>query len=119
MELYQLENFIAVVEERSFTRAAERVFRTEGAVSVAIRKLEEEIGVPLLVRDSHDCLLTEAGEELLEYARRMIVLRDRLTRSMDGFRNLSAGRVRIAAHESAAEYLLAAPLTEFNVQHPS
>jgi DNA-binding transcriptional LysR family regulator len=119
MELYQLENFIAVVEEHSFTRAAERVFRTQGAVSVAIRKLEEEIGVPLLVRDSHDCLLTEAGQELFEYARRMIDLRDRLTRSMDDFRNLSAGTVSIAAHESAAEYLLGAPLAEFNVQHPN
>jgi DNA-binding transcriptional LysR family regulator len=119
MELYQLENFVAVVEEHSFTRAAERVFRTQGAVSVAIRKLEDEIGVPLLVRDSHDCLLTEAGEELLGYARRMIELRDRLTRSMVDFRNLSAGSVSIAAHESAAEYLLAAPLAEFNVQYPN
>ena len=97
---------MAVVEEHSFTRAAERVFRTQGAVSVAIRKLEDEIGVPLLVRDSHDCLLTEAGKELVEYARRMIELRDRLTRSMTDFRNLAAGRVSVAAHESAAEYLL-------------
>jgi DNA-binding transcriptional LysR family regulator len=119
MELYQLENFVAVVEEHSFTRAAERVFRTQGAVSVAIRKLEDEIGVPLLVRDSHDCLLTEAGKKLLEYARRMIELRDRLTRNMGDFRKLATGSVSIAAHESAAEYLLAEPLAEFNVQYPS
>jgi DNA-binding transcriptional LysR family regulator len=119
MELYQLENFVAVVEEHSFTRAAERVFRTQGAVSVAIRKLEDEIGLPLLVRDRHDCLLTEAGEQLFEYARRMIELRNRLTKSMVDFRNLSTGSVSIAAHESAAEYLLAAPLSEFNLQYPN
>ena len=52
MEFYQLEHFVAVVEEHSFTRAAERVFRTQGAVSVAIRKLEEELGVPLMLRDT-------------------------------------------------------------------
>ena len=119
MELYQLEHFVAVVEEHSFTRAAERVFRTQGAVSVAIRKLEEEVGIPLMVRDSHEHTLTEAGQALLAYARRMIELRDKLNNSMADFRTLSAGRVSIAAHESAAEYLLPAPLAEFFVQHPN
>src|SRR5260370_32691994 len=50
MELMQLEMFVAVVEERSFLRAAERVFRTQPAVSIGLRKLEERIGVPLLDR---------------------------------------------------------------------
>jgi DNA-binding transcriptional LysR family regulator len=72
MELYQLEHFVAVVEERSFTRAAERMLRTQGAVSVAIRKLEEELGVQLMVRDSHECALTEGGHALLAYARPII-----------------------------------------------
>jgi DNA-binding transcriptional LysR family regulator len=118
MELYQLENFVAVVEERSFTKAAVRVFRTQGAVSVAIRKLEDEIGVPLLVRDSHECLLTEAGAELLPYARRMLGLREKMTRSMLEFRTLGVGKVSIAAHESAAEYLLPAALAEFSAKNP-
>jgi DNA-binding transcriptional LysR family regulator len=118
VELYQLEQFVAVVQARSFTRAAERVFRTQGAVSVAIRKLEEEVGIPLLVRDSRECLLTEAGEELLAYATRMLGLRDELTRNMMEFKNLGMGTVSIAAHESAAEYLLPSALAEFNVQNP-
>jgi DNA-binding transcriptional LysR family regulator len=119
MELYQLEHFVAVVEEHSFTRAAERVFRTQGAVSVAVRKLEEGLGVPLIVRDSHECELTEAGHALLAYARRMIELRDQMQRSMTDYRNLAAGRVSIAAHESAAEYLLRAPLAAFHTHHPT
>jgi DNA-binding transcriptional LysR family regulator len=119
MELYQLEDFVAVVEEHSFTRAAERVCRTQGAVSVAIRKLEEEVGVPLIVRDTHDCALTSAGRELLAYARGMIDLRDKMTRSMSDYRNLAAGRVSIAAHESAAEYLLRAPLAAFHKRYPA
>lgn len=119
MELYQFEDFVAAVEEQSFTKAAERVFRTQGAVSVAIRKLEEELGVPLMVRDSRECVLTEAGQALLAHARHMIELRDKIRRSMGDFRNLVAGRVSIAAHESAAEYLLPAPLAAFYTQHPS
>lgn len=117
MELYQLEHFVAVVEERSFTRAAERVFRTQGAVSVSVRKLEEELGVPLMVRDSHECALTEAGQTFLSYARQMIELRNSMGRTMGDFRNLAAGCVRIASHESAAEYLLPAPLAAFYTQY--
>jgi len=119
MEFYQLEQFVAVVEEHSFTRAAERVFRTQGAVSVAIRKLEEELGVPLMVRDSHECALTEAGEAFLTYARRMIDLRNGMRRTMGDFRTLAAGCVRIASHESAAEYLLPAPLAAFYLRYPN
>lgn len=119
MEFYQLEHFVAVVEEHSFTRAAERVFRTQGAVSVAIRKLEEEVGVPLMVRDSHECVLTEAGEAFLTYARRLIDLRNGMRRTMQDFKTLAAGCVRIASHESAAEYLLPAPLAAFYRRYPN
>ena len=119
VELYQLEHFVAVVEEHSFTKAAQRVFRTQGAVSVTIRKLEEEVGVSLIVRDSHECVLTEAGQALLVYARRMIELRDKMQRTMLDFRCLAAGHVSIAAHESAAQYLLPEPLAAFYAQHPN
>ena len=61
MEFYQLEHFLAVADEGGFTRAAERVFRSQAAVSVAIRKLEDELGVALIHRDNHECELTAAG----------------------------------------------------------
>jgi DNA-binding transcriptional LysR family regulator len=118
VELYQLENFIAVVEEHSFTRAADRVLRTQAAVSVAIRKLEEEIGVPLVTRDSHECTLTEAGHVMLTYARRIIESRDEMQHCLAEFTSLATGRVKIAAHESAAQYLLPAPLAAFHAEHP-
>jgi DNA-binding transcriptional LysR family regulator len=119
MELYQLEHFIAVVEEHSFTKGADRVFRTQGAVSVTIRKLEEEVGVPLVVRNPHECTLTEAGHALLEHAQRIVRLSHELQSRMADIRNLVSGRVTIAAHESAAHYLLSAPLTAFHLQHPN
>jgi DNA-binding transcriptional LysR family regulator len=118
MELYQLEHFIAVVEEHSFTKGADRVFRTQGAVSVTIRKLEEEVGVPLVVRNPHECSLTEAGHALLGYAQRIVRLNHELQSRMADIRNLVSGRVTIAAHESAAHYLLSAPLTAFHLRHP-
>ncbi len=77
MELMQLEMFVAVVEERSFVRAAERVFRTQPAVSIGLRKLEGRIGVPLLDRSHRRSgRLTPAGEVLYEYASRILGLRD-------------------------------------------
>jgi DNA-binding transcriptional LysR family regulator len=118
MELYQLEDFIAVVEERSFTRAAERVLRTQAAVSVAIHKLEEEVGVSLMTRDAHECTLTEAGQVTLMYARRIIETRSEMRRRLAEFTSLATGRVTVAAHESAVQYLLPGPLAAFHVRHP-
>ena len=77
MDLLQLEHFLAVVEERTFTRAAERVCRTQPAVSQSIKKLEEEVGAPLFARDVHEVSLTEAGRVLADYARRMVHLETR------------------------------------------
>jgi len=81
MDLLQLEHFLAVAEEGSFTRAAERVFRTQPAVSQSVKKLEADIGVPLFARDLPDLTLTEAGTALLDYARRILKLRDEAVRS--------------------------------------
>jgi LysR family transcriptional regulator, low CO2-responsive transcriptional regulator len=77
MELMQLEMFIAVAEEHSVRKAADRVYRTQPAVSLALNKLEREIGTALLQRSrQHGCHLTQAGEALYTYASRIIGLRD-------------------------------------------
>jgi len=76
MDLIQLEHFLAVADERTFTRAAERVFRTQPALSQSIKKLEMELGSPLFVRDNGNVSLTEAGSVLADYAHRMLKLRD-------------------------------------------
>jgi DNA-binding transcriptional LysR family regulator len=77
MELMQLEMFVAVVEERSVRKAAERVFRTQPAISISMGKLANEIGTPLLEgprRGGRE--LTEAGEVLYGYALQILALRD-------------------------------------------
>src|ERR1035441_10426214 len=75
MDLFQLETFLAVSEERSFSRAAARLHRTQPAVSQAIAKLEAELGEVLLERSSRDGTLTDAGEVLREYAVKLLNLR--------------------------------------------
>jgi len=118
MDLLQLEHFLAVVEERTFTRAAERVCRTQPAVSQSIKKLEEEVGIALFARDVHDVSLTEAGKVLADYARRMVHLRDEAMRHVGQINTLKAGTLGVAAHESAAVYLLPAPLRSYLHRYP-
>lgn len=118
MDLVQIEHFLAVVDEGSFTRAAERVYRTQSAISQSIKKLEETVGTPLFARDAPELGLTEAGKVLATYARRLVQLRDEAMRSLDDLKRLVAGSVAVAAHESAAVYLLPGPLKLYLLRHP-
>ncbi len=113
MDFTQLEHFLAVVEERAFTRAAERVCRSQPAVSQSIKRLEDEVGTALFARDVHDVSLTEAGKSLVEYARKLVRMRDDALNQVGASKNLRRGTFRIAAHESAAVYLLPAPLHHY------
>ena len=118
MELLQLEHFLAVAEEGTFTRAATRVCRSQSAVSQSVKKLEEAIGVPLFARDMPELSLTEAGRAMVERARRMLSLRDDAIRQVGELRNLTTGSLAIAAHESAALYLLPGPLRRYFERFP-
>ena len=75
MDLSQLEVFLTVAREHRFSRAAEKLFRTQSAVSQTIRKLELEIGEPLFDRSSREGVLTDAGRVLQEYAEKLLNLR--------------------------------------------
>ena len=119
MELTQLEFFLKVVEEGSFSRAADRVFRTQPAVSIAIRRLEEEIGAPLIDRSQKVPTLTAAGEVVHDYARRMIALRDQARSAVSELRELQRGRVRIGANESTSLYLLPQVILAYREHHPN
>ncbi len=118
MDFLQLEHFLAVAEERTFTRAAERVCRTQPAVSQSIKKLEEEVGAPLFARNAHEVCLTEAGHALAVYARKIVESRDEAMRQIGALKNLTSGTLNIAAHESAAVYLLPAPLRSYLARFP-
>ena len=106
MGFHELEVFLAVAQERSFSRAARRVLRTQPAVSLAIRRLEEELGERLFDRSSKTPSLTDAGELLRDYAERLANLRSEIRTALTELRQLQRGRVRIGANETGALYLL-------------
>ena len=106
MDLLQLETFLAVAEERSFSRAATRLHRTQPAVSQMIAKLESELGETLLERTSRDGTLTDAGRVLQEYAQKMLNLRSDARSALVDLRSLQQGRLHLAANEYTCLYLL-------------
>jgi DNA-binding transcriptional LysR family regulator len=106
MDLYQLETFLAVFEEKGFSRAATRMRRTQPAISHAIRKLEEEIGEPLFERASRDGTLTATGKLLRSYAERLLRLRVETVTALEELRSLERGRLTIAANEYTCLWLL-------------
>jgi DNA-binding transcriptional LysR family regulator len=116
MELSQLEVFLAVARERRFSRAADKLFRTQSAVSQTIRKLEEELGEALFDRSSREGVLTDAGKVLYEYAEKLINLRGEAAESLSELRELQKGKLVIAANEFTVLYLLPV-LAEFRRVH--
>jgi DNA-binding transcriptional LysR family regulator len=108
MELSQLETFLAVAEEHSFSRAAVRLHRTQPAVSQVIRKLEAAVGETLFDRAARDGSLTAAGTLLRDYALRLMALRREATSALDELKSLERGRLQLAANEYTCMYLLPA-----------
>jgi DNA-binding transcriptional LysR family regulator len=117
LELAQLEVFLMVAREHRFSRAAEKLFRTQSAVSQTIRKLEVELGEALFVRSSREGVLTDAGKVLVEYAEKLLNLRSEAAESLVELRELQKGKLVIAANEFTALYLLPI-LAEFRRLHP-
>jgi DNA-binding transcriptional LysR family regulator len=108
MELNQLETFLAVAEERSFSRAAVRLHRTQPAVSQVIRKLEADVGEVLFDRAARDGSMTAAGLLLRDYALRLLALRREAGSALDELKSLERGRLQLAANEYTCMYLLPA-----------
>lgn len=100
-----LNIFLTVVNEKSFTRAAEKLYRTQPAISLAIQRLEAELGETLLDRSGREPSLTDAGRIVYEAARRQENLLRDLTNQLSELRNKTIGRLMIGANESMVLYL--------------
>jgi len=119
MDLMQLEMFVATAEGGGVQRAAERVFRTQPAVSMALRKLETEIGAPLFDRSNRGAYqLTPTGELLFASAKRLLGLRDNALSEIRELHSLEQGRVRIGANESTGVYLLPRLIETYHKSYP-
>lgn len=106
MELYPLKVFLMVSDEKSFSRAAEKMLRTQPAISLAIQKLESDLQERLIDRSGKELLLTDAGRIVYDYARRFENLESDLENALAELRDNSAGRLIVGANESTSLYLL-------------
>ena len=104
--MHPLRVFLAVAAEKSFSRAAEKLLRTQPAISLSIQRLEAELGERLIDRSAKDLLLTAAGQLVFDYAQRFENLQADLENALAELRDKSAGRLAIGANESSTLYLL-------------
>ncbi len=111
-----LRTFIAIAETGSFTRAAEEVHKTQSAVSMQMKRLEDTVQKPLFVRDGRRSRLTADGERLLDYARRIVSLNNE---AMSVFTEPElSGLVRMGTPDDYADRLLPEVLARFSRTHP-
>jgi DNA-binding transcriptional LysR family regulator len=106
MELSELRVFLKVASERSFSRAAMKLHRTQPAVSQAVRRLEDSVGERLFDRATKDATLTDAGRLLRDYAERLLRLSEEAEAAVKDLRDLRRGRVLIGANEASVHAVL-------------
>lgn len=118
MELYQLKTFVAVAQERSLTRAAERVYTSPPAVSAQIKALEDELGVKLFDRTPRGMSLTEAGARLLDEAERTLASAQRMRSAAATLRGAAHGVVRFGTISDPIALHLGDALVTLAQRHP-
>ncbi len=119
MELRQLSHFLAVAEERHFTRAAARVHLTQSSLSSSVRALERELGSDLFVRSTRQVELTEAGRALLPAAMRTLSAAEDGRDAVDAVRGVVRGHLAIGAVQALGQVNLLERLARFHRRHPA
>jgi len=117
MEFSEIDTFLTVAAEGSFSRAGKKLLRTQPAVSLALKRLEGELGERLIDRSSKELVLTDAGRLVLDYARRFHHVRRDLFNALQELRDKQAGKLTIGANESTALYLIS-PIEKFRRTYP-
>lgn len=117
MDINQLEVLMAVGRERSFSRAADLLGKSQPAVSQSIRRLEDELGESLFDRSSKDGTLTDAGKVLFEHARHIISLRENAVNAIHDLRDLKFGKVTLSANEHTVFAILPI-IAQYSSIHP-
>ena len=112
----QLRSFLAIVDTGSFTKAADRVHKTQSAVSMHIRRLEEQLGCALFVKHGRGARLTDEGERLIEFARRIVQVEAGAFAALS--RKGLRGAARLGIPDDYAESFLADILAQYNRRHP-
>lgn len=118
MEFYQLEAFVAVVAQRSFSKAAQQLFLSQPTVSAHVKSLETELSMPLLDRGKNEIILTSAGETLYRYARDLLDIRANALADINSNNTVGEETLTIAASSVPCQYLLPQVVAAFEQQFP-
>jgi len=118
MELRQLRYLLAIAEEANFTRASEKVFVSQSALSQQIQALEQEVGTVLLDRSKRGVRLTAAGEILHHHAQRIFLELEQAKVALQELEGLQRGELRVGVVQTVNDYLMPALVTQFAEQYP-
>src|SRR6185369_398072 len=116
LDLDILRTLATGIDLGSFAKAADRVGRSQSAISLQLRKLEEQLGIDLLKKQGRALVLTEAGEVMLAYARRLLALNDEAVTAVRG--PAISGALRFGLPQDFAETWFPTTLARFNRAHP-
>jgi DNA-binding transcriptional LysR family regulator len=116
LDIDHLKTFLAIADTGNFTRAGEEVFKTQSAVSMQMKRLEEQLGRPLFAKDGRGMRFTRDGERLIDYARRIVAISDEAVSAFT--KPEVTGTVRFGTPDDYAEYFLPVVLARFAKTHP-
>jgi len=118
MDFHQLRVFVEVARQKSFSRAAEKIFLTQPTVSAHIKSLEKEIGTPLLVRGQRELQLTDAGKVLFQYAQQLLNLEKKAVFAIQQEYHIIKGNLEIVASSVPSSYILPGLMKDFLKKYP-
>ncbi len=118
MDFDQIQAFLEIVKEKSFSRAAARLYRTQPALSKQVRQLETELGQRLLLRQGKQVEPTPAGQIFLEHCQKIVDTRREALETLQRVRERPRGRLSIGANEATSLYILPAAFAEFRARYP-
>jgi DNA-binding transcriptional LysR family regulator len=118
MDIRDLEVFLSVAKHLNFTRAGDEIHLSQPSISVRIRKLEEELGIKLFEQLGKRVALTEAGQMLVPYARRVVAALDDARHAVEEFQGLERGTLRIGASTTPGMYLVPKFIATFKLKYP-
>ena len=97
MDIQQIRYFLAIARYESFSKAAEKLFVTQPILTRCVKNLEQELGLPLIVRTTRSFALTDAGKTLAEYGSRLLQQQEDLCRRMEDLKQLRSGELRLSS----------------------
>ena len=119
MDINQLHSFVLVAQEGSFTRAAEKLYLTQPALSLQIKALEAELGTPLFERHNRQIFLTEVGQLVLQRAKELLGVVAQIEQDVAAYQGVQTGRVQIGTSDTTCLYLLPSFVQAFRAQFPN